>query len=346
MYELTPQKLGQFDIVLFLGVLYHLKHPLLALERVCALSPGYGCDRGTYTSPDSGPPMMEFFEIDELGGQFDNWVAPNPACLQAMCRTAGFARVDLLDVNKHGSSVMAYRRFADAEAHSPAPVLKACVNMTRFGPNVSSQRDDYASCWFLSDEATLDRESVQARVGPFDAGPVFVARDGDAWQINFKIPLGLDPGWHEVSVRTSGSVWSDQRESRSTCPSKLKRFKLPAPATVKSGPLSRCRPACYQYGSLASPKMAGSTTSLSRSTTSAARSTTLPLGKRGHRPSSMCEPLRNWVREKDQSPWRWRTSFLSQYPFRFAKRRKTGIAARCMPSQTFPVPSGIYGAVP
>lgn len=30
--------LGQFDIVLFLGVLYHVKHPLLALERVCALT--------------------------------------------------------------------------------------------------------------------------------------------------------------------------------------------------------------------------------------------------------------------------------------------------------------------
>src|SRR5580658_3153416 len=27
VYELTPQKLGRFDIVLFLGVLYHLKHP-------------------------------------------------------------------------------------------------------------------------------------------------------------------------------------------------------------------------------------------------------------------------------------------------------------------------------
>src|SRR6202046_5001162 len=40
MYELTPERVGRFDIVLFLGVLYHLKHPLLALERVCALATG------------------------------------------------------------------------------------------------------------------------------------------------------------------------------------------------------------------------------------------------------------------------------------------------------------------
>ena len=33
IYELTPERVGYFDIVLFMGVLYHLKHPLLALER-------------------------------------------------------------------------------------------------------------------------------------------------------------------------------------------------------------------------------------------------------------------------------------------------------------------------
>src|SRR5690242_5072902 len=38
VYELTPERIGRFDLVLFLGVLYHLKHPILALERVAALS--------------------------------------------------------------------------------------------------------------------------------------------------------------------------------------------------------------------------------------------------------------------------------------------------------------------
>src|SRR5580658_1664325 len=38
VYDLTPASVGRFDIVLFMGVLYHLKHPLLALERVCALA--------------------------------------------------------------------------------------------------------------------------------------------------------------------------------------------------------------------------------------------------------------------------------------------------------------------
>lgn len=34
IYDVTPKDFGQFDIVLFLGVIYHLAHPLVALERI------------------------------------------------------------------------------------------------------------------------------------------------------------------------------------------------------------------------------------------------------------------------------------------------------------------------
>jgi tRNA (mo5U34)-methyltransferase len=36
--ELSPDTVGEFDVVLFLGVLYHLRHPLLALERVASVT--------------------------------------------------------------------------------------------------------------------------------------------------------------------------------------------------------------------------------------------------------------------------------------------------------------------
>ena len=38
--ELTPQRVGRFDYVLFFGVLYHLRHPLLGLERIAAKAVG------------------------------------------------------------------------------------------------------------------------------------------------------------------------------------------------------------------------------------------------------------------------------------------------------------------
>ena len=34
VYSLAPEHYGRFDLVLFLGVIYHLRHPLLALDRI------------------------------------------------------------------------------------------------------------------------------------------------------------------------------------------------------------------------------------------------------------------------------------------------------------------------
>ena len=81
---------------MFLGVLYHLKHPMLALEKVCELATDMVCVESFVIDDGSDPaakPVMEFYETTELCGQFDNWVGPNTACLLAMCRAAGFARV-------------------------------------------------------------------------------------------------------------------------------------------------------------------------------------------------------------------------------------------------------------
>ena len=39
LMDLTPEAVGgPFDVVLFLGVLYHLRHPMLGLERVAAMT--------------------------------------------------------------------------------------------------------------------------------------------------------------------------------------------------------------------------------------------------------------------------------------------------------------------
>src|SRR5579863_1163990 len=41
--RISAKDLGHFDIVLFMGVLYHLKHPLLALENVCEMTGDLAC---------------------------------------------------------------------------------------------------------------------------------------------------------------------------------------------------------------------------------------------------------------------------------------------------------------
>ena len=54
VYDLSAGNVGQFDIVLFLGVLYHLKHPLLGLEKVCALTKSWSMVVCDLTDRDSG----------------------------------------------------------------------------------------------------------------------------------------------------------------------------------------------------------------------------------------------------------------------------------------------------
>ncbi|MFN7997392.1 MAG: DUF1698 domain-containing protein [Bryobacteraceae bacterium] len=213
--RLSPEKIGSFDIVLFLGVLYHLKYPLLALERVCELSTGMVCVESFVSDDGSDPyakPVMEFYETTELCGQFDNWVGPNVACLLAMCRTAGFASVKLESVIDHRAHVTCQRRWPEPPVEAgPGPYLTSVENATTHDRAFSAANDDYVAMWFKSPRADLTRENVFPRIGPYGSHAVFLqSTGGDGWHINCKLPPGLAPGWHEATVRTDDSGWGNR----------------------------------------------------------------------------------------------------------------------------------------
>ena len=107
-------ELGErFDVVLFMGVLYHLRHPLLALDlihdNVCKdLLIFQSMQRGAPGEPEvranydffeqkhfdsPGYPKMHFIE-HEYAGDWTNWWTPNAACSEAMLRSAGFEIVE------------------------------------------------------------------------------------------------------------------------------------------------------------------------------------------------------------------------------------------------------------
>lgn len=103
-------ELGErFDIVLFMGVLYHLRHPLLALDLLHEHAAGdllvfQSMQRGTPEAAefdrdypfgetaifeDPRFPRMYFIEHD-YSHDNTNWWIPNRACAEAMLRSAGF----------------------------------------------------------------------------------------------------------------------------------------------------------------------------------------------------------------------------------------------------------------
>jgi tRNA (mo5U34)-methyltransferase len=111
IYDLAHRD-ERFDLVLFLGVFYHLRYPMLGLDIVCqkvrkrllfqTLSmPGEEIfqrtwDRGLVDREllrEPGWPKMAFFEHG-FGGDFTNWWAPNRAACEAMLRAAGMRVLD------------------------------------------------------------------------------------------------------------------------------------------------------------------------------------------------------------------------------------------------------------
>jgi tRNA (mo5U34)-methyltransferase len=91
------EALGQFDVVFYLGVLYHMRHPLLALERLARLTREMAViETEAVWVADENRAWCEFFESNELGDDPTNWWAPNEQALIGMCRAAGFRRVEIL----------------------------------------------------------------------------------------------------------------------------------------------------------------------------------------------------------------------------------------------------------
>ena len=86
--------LGQFDVVLFLGVLYHLEEPLTALRKVRSLTaPGGLVVIQTMAVEIPGlenVAFAEFFPGRELNNDPTNWWAPSAKALEGMCKAAGY----------------------------------------------------------------------------------------------------------------------------------------------------------------------------------------------------------------------------------------------------------------
>jgi tRNA (mo5U34)-methyltransferase len=92
--ELRPDTVGSFDTVLFLGVFYHLKNPLLALESIFPLVKQTLVLETHLDALDVDRPAMIFYPGDTLNKDTSNWWGPNPECVKAMLMECGFRNVD------------------------------------------------------------------------------------------------------------------------------------------------------------------------------------------------------------------------------------------------------------
>lgn len=94
--DLSADRVGQFDLVLFLGVLYHLRHPLLALERLASVTADQLILETHVDLTWTRRPAMAFYPGLEVGWDPTNWWGPNPEAVVAMLGSVGFSDVKVV----------------------------------------------------------------------------------------------------------------------------------------------------------------------------------------------------------------------------------------------------------
>ena len=118
------EQLGKFDVVFFFGTIYHLKNPLLALEKISAV-----CEGAIYVetaslddcSPYQGgvghgfnrnEVVMEFYSGKQYGENEENWWVPTLECLGAMLKSVGFVDIECWPLRENPKNPTECRGFA------------------------------------------------------------------------------------------------------------------------------------------------------------------------------------------------------------------------------------------
>jgi tRNA (mo5U34)-methyltransferase len=94
--NISPETVGQFDVVLFLDVLYQLPHPLSALERVRSVTKRLLIMETLVDLSHIEQPVMAFYAGARTNNALINWWGPNEACCIKMLKTVGFRQVEVV----------------------------------------------------------------------------------------------------------------------------------------------------------------------------------------------------------------------------------------------------------
>ena len=95
--DLSPERVGRWDIVLLAGVLYHIKHPWLLLERAAAVTKELLIVETLIDMRLTSRPATAFYQGGILAKDHaDNWCGPNIPALKAMLADCGFSKIKVV----------------------------------------------------------------------------------------------------------------------------------------------------------------------------------------------------------------------------------------------------------
>ncbi len=136
-------ELGTFDVVLYLGVLYHMKEPLTCLERLRTVTGQVAVIEtlAVHLQDLEHASLLQFHDSRDLNYDFGNWYVPTLAGLTSLCRAAGFSSVETVagppgptDPPRESLSTRIGRRLAKPErgptGSAPSTFYRAIVHAT------------------------------------------------------------------------------------------------------------------------------------------------------------------------------------------------------------------------
>jgi len=123
VYDLSEERLGRFDVVFFFGTLYHLRHPLLALDLISSITDELICVESAilndYSAYGKGllygygdQMVMEFYPRSEYAQNDSNWWVPTLKLLANMVGSAGFKDVEAWKLAEKPINLAGCRGFA------------------------------------------------------------------------------------------------------------------------------------------------------------------------------------------------------------------------------------------
>lgn len=96
LFDLDAESVGTFDLVLFLGVLYHVKDPIGALEHVASVTRDQVIVETEVDLMLQRRPAAALYPKNELNTDPTNWWGLNPAAVEGLLSSVGFRRVEVV----------------------------------------------------------------------------------------------------------------------------------------------------------------------------------------------------------------------------------------------------------
>ena len=94
--NLSPEHVGTFDVVLFLGVLYHMKYPLLSLERIASVTKDLLILETHVDLIFNKRPALSLYPSKELNDDPTNFFGPNAAAVISLLKMKEIKKVKIV----------------------------------------------------------------------------------------------------------------------------------------------------------------------------------------------------------------------------------------------------------